>query len=69
MYLTSLRVGPGFLALVDDLFLCVFVYISQPCKTKIRILLNDLEPSYNEQHQQIRICPKERSKICPEQAA
>jgi hypothetical protein len=34
-----------------------------------RSLLNDLEPSYNEQHQQIRICPKESSKICPEQAA
>ena len=28
MYLTSLRVCPGLLALVDDLFLCVLVYIS-----------------------------------------
>jgi hypothetical protein len=28
MYLTSLRVCPGFLALVDDLFLCVFSYVT-----------------------------------------
>jgi hypothetical protein len=27
MCLTSLRVCPGLLALVDDLFLCVYVYI------------------------------------------